>query len=891
MKASLLVLSLLGLIPLGSPAVAAFSARSAPTRVVLSPFPPSLTVTAHFEEPSGNGRLDAFEAGVLVVRVENQGQGDAHEVEVDASVGTAVPGLAVDARHRLGRVTAGAAAEARVPVHGGKELPEGEVVFTLVGRELRGYDSNRLELVVSTSRLRAPALVIRDHAVDDGVTGLANGNGNGVPESGETVELVVFVENAGEGETVDAKLTAAGAVGLVWVRDAVTLGRVAPGETVKARLAFEVPRVFDGDEAQVEVRVVEARGVGGAQETLPLAVGKLASELRVTWRLLAAGAEVSAVPNGGEYDLEVAVANGGRLPARDVAVALEVGPGARLDPTRLAFGEVAAGGRSAARSVRLTLPRTYAQESLPLSLSVAQADFGPARREGVLPVAVRAPRLGLETQLSSQGGGNLLQVRESGAKLRTRVRNVGDLAALGVQLGVASPNQWLQLRSAASRPVGTVPPGGVSDWVEFPVEAIGRIEAGTLELTLTASQAEFPGLAERFPVTVVAEEITRIVAAAPAPERGPAPGVAASAGGSEIRVARPADGAVVADRDTIELVATVADAGALDEVWVEVNGRRLDLGGQAPAAARMEIRTAVPRREGENTVAVWARNAQYRKVSRILRVSRLADEDVETPPAGGTENPDAVAVVVGISRYENRDVPSVEYARKDAEAMRQYLIYTLGYREDRILTAYDEGASAIKLRTLVEVELPRLVKQSGASDVFVFYSGHGVPDTGNFQQYLLPYDASPTNLSVAGYPLEDLYRNLGTLKSRSVTVVLDACFSGLSERGPLVRGASPALLKVTDPALHLPNAVVLSASAKDEVANWYWDKGHGVFTYYFLMGLRGHADRDGDGRVLAGEMGEYLREKVPERALTVSGRVQTPQVAGNRDAVLREVRR
>ncbi len=891
MKASLLVLSLLGLIPLASPAPAALSARSAPMRVVLSPFPPSLTVTARFEEPSGNGRLDAFETGALVVQVENQGQGDAHEVEVDASVGSSVPGLAIDARPRFGRVAAGESAEARVPVRGGKDLPEGEVTFTLVGREVRGYDSNRVELVVSTSRLRAPALVIRDHAVDDGVTGLAHGNGNGVPESGETVELVIFVENAGEGETVDAKLTAAGAEGLRWVRDAVVLGRVAPGETVKARLAFEVPRVFDGDEARVELRVVEARGVGGAQETLSLTVGKLAPNLKVSWRLLSAGAEVTAVPNGGEYDLEVSVANGGRLPARGVAVTLEVGPGARLDPTRLAFGDVAAGGRSAARTVRLTLPRTYAQESLPLRLAVEQTDFGPAHSEGVLSVSVRAPRLTLETQLSSQGGGNLLQVRESGAKLRARVRNNGDLAALGVQLAVASPDQWLQLRGAATRPVGTVPPAGVSDWVEFPVAAIGRIEAGTLELTITASQADFHGLSEYFPVTVFAEEVTRIVAAAPAPERRPGQGAASTAGAPEIRVARPADGAVVEDRDAIELVATVEDVSALDDVWVEVNGRRLDLGGQAPAAGRMEIRTAVPLREGENTVVVWARNAQYRKASRILRVRRLAEEDVETPPAGGTDNPGGVAVVVGISRYENRDVPSVEYARKDAEAMKQYLIYTLGYREDRILTAYDEGASATKLRTLVEVELPRLVKRDGSSDVFVFYSGHGVPDTGNFQQYLLPHDASPTNLSVAGYPLEDLYRDLGTLKSRSVTVVMDACFSGLSERGPLVRGASPALLKVTDPALHVPNAVVLSASAKDEVANWYWDKGHGVFTYYFLMGLRGHADRNGDGRVLAGEMGEYLREKVSERALAVSGRVQTPQVAGNRDAVLREVRK
>ena len=72
----------------------------------------------------------------------------------------------------------------------------------------------------------------------------------------------------------------------------------------------------------------------------------------------------------------------------------------------------------------------------------------------------------------------------------------------------------------------------------------------------------------------------------------------------------------------------------------------------------------------------------------------------------------------------------------------------------------------------------------------IFYSGHGVPGLRSKRGYLLPVDADPNTPEINGYPVDLLYANLGTLETRSVTVYLDACFSGETQKGMLIRATS-----------------------------------------------------------------------------------------------------
>ena len=137
-----------------------------------------------------------------------------------------------------------------------------------------------------------------------------------------------------------------------------------------------------------------------------------------------------------------------------------------------------------------------------------------------------------------------------------------------------------------------------------------------------------------------------------------------------------------------------------------------------------------------------------------------------------------------------------------------------------------------------------------------------------------------------------LYGNLSKLPARKITVVTDACFSGQTGDGKMIiKGASPLAIGAKIP---VPTAgktgksslTVFNASRDTEMASWYAEKQHGLFTYYFLYGLTGEADSNQDGTITAGEMDAYLQENVPYRAKRMYHRKQTPVLIGDDKAVI-----
>lgn len=70
--------------------------------------------------------------------------------------------------------------------------------------------------------------------------------------------------------------------------------------------------------------------------------------------------------------------------------------------------------------------------------------------------------------------------------------------------------------------------------------------------------------------------------------------------------------------------------------------------------------------------------------------------------------------------------------------------------------------------------------------------------------------------------------------------------------------------------------VILSASSANQPSQERSDLGHGAFTYYLLEGLRGAADRNGDGAITIDEAYYYVAEKVPQ----ATGQSQHPVKKG-----------
>ena len=129
--------------------------------------------------------------------------------------------------------------------------------------------------------------------------------------------------------------------------------------------------------------------------------------------------------------------------------------------------------------------------------------------------------------------------------------------------------------------------------------------------------------------------------------------------------------------------------------------------------------------------------------------------------------------------------------------------------------------------------------------------------------------------------MRQLQTNLALLPARSVTLVLDACFSGLADRGALLRGMSPLTLRVENPVLTMPNSVVLTASQSTEVSGWYDAQRHGLFTYVFLDALTKAFQEGGAGEIpTAQQLQSAITPEVMRLSRRLRQRDQTPQVFG-----------
>lgn len=260
----------------------------------------------------------------------------------------------------------------------------------------------------------------------------------------------------------------------------------------------------------------------------------------------------------------------------------------------------------------------------------------------------------------------------------------------------------------------------------------------------------------------------------------------------------------------------------------------------------------------------------------------------EFPPAKRT-NEAAIAVVIGNRDYQ-RTRP-VEFALNDAREIKRLLIQALGFREGNVILV--ENANQGDLRVIfgtVEDHLGRLnnMVKPHQSDVFVYYSGHGAPGLKGLQDedqsaqgYLLPVECDPQYVELGGYPLSTLYGNLAKVEAKSVTVVLDACFSGEK----VFDNISPVAIEVANPSLLNPEMVVMAASSGRQVSCWYNEQQHGLFTYQFLAGVSDlSADHDRNGALTFTELFDFISDRsvgVPYQARRLHGVEQDPVIQGN----------
>lgn len=224
-----------------------------------------------------------------------------------------------------------------------------------------------------------------------------------------------------------------------------------------------------------------------------------------------------------------------------------------------------------------------------------------------------------------------------------------------------------------------------------------------------------------------------------------------------------------------------------------------------------------------------------------------------------------IAVVIGIEGYQS--LPKSDYSYDDAKLVKDYL-KALGFKERNIELIIDEKATKSSIEKSLEVWLKNKAKHD--SRVFVYYSGHGSPDPATGEAYLVPFDGDPNYLAVTGYSLKRLYERLGKLDAKEIVVVLDSCFSGTGGRSVLAKGARP-LVMVAETASLSSNIAVLTATQGSQISTSSPEKGHGIFTYYFLKAIK-------DGKRNLAEIYEYIEPLIEDEAKMINVQ-QSPSIS------------
>ena len=242
----------------------------------------------------------------------------------------------------------------------------------------------------------------------------------------------------------------------------------------------------------------------------------------------------------------------------------------------------------------------------------------------------------------------------------------------------------------------------------------------------------------------------------------------------------------------------------------------------------------------------------------------VADVDLFVPHADKV-NDNTFVVIIANEGYQK--LAKVNYAIKDGKSFAEYCHFTLGIPYENIRT-YHNATYGRMLEALSDLKNIANVYE-GKMKVIFYYCGHGAPDETTKESYLLPVDAFKVSPNVC-LSLKNLYAELAELPSESVTVFLDACFSGATRTGGMLASARATAIKPREETLK-GKIVTFTASSGSEMALQYDEKGHGMFTYYLLKKLQ-----ESKGEATLGELSEYVKKKVLQKSVVINRKRQTP---------------
>ncbi|MDL1968886.1 MAG: caspase family protein [Deltaproteobacteria bacterium] len=596
------------------------------------------------------------------------------------------------------------------------DLKDSVAPFLIQCKEKRGFDSEKIRLNIPTAHLEKPDIVIADYKINDGKTGLASGNGNGIPENGETIELTAFVKNKGVGRAIKIDLGIASInSGVEVIRKQTEITQILPGQTMSGKLAFVIPRTYSGGDIRVDLKASDVRGVSDGVKQLALNLNTIRPILAYSYNITDSNGN-GFVENGETCELEIRVANKGQMEARAVSINVDSADFS-FSRNRTELGRLETSSTNIPTRFSFTVPRTLEKESVDVKIQLTQAEF-PGQTENInVPIKVSRPKFAISHQILNPNGNGVIEQGES-VDLVVRVKNTGQLDAADVNLSININQKGIILTSAKEFSIGRIQSGRESDPITFIITVQKSVPAGDLPVNFKITQKDFKSRNLVLALNVASEKAKEITVAGQKRESDYRP--VTSSGrfkmAPHVVITTPRDGRRVVT-NTIDLRGIVADDRGVVSIDINVNGMRIDLHDRGIAVkgdnTQSEFYAVVPLRIGRNEIIVTA----------------LDDENLTSKPKSITvfyekKKGEIWAAVIGINDY--RHVKKLDYARNDASAFADYLRTNLDIQADHLFELYDGQATKRNIQSLLGTQIR---SKAGHEDtVIIFFAGHGAPE-------------------------------------------------------------------------------------------------------------------------------------------------------------------
>ena len=250
---------------------------------------------------------------------------------------------------------------------------------------------------------------------------------------------------------------------------------------------------------------------------------------------------------------------------------------------------------------------------------------------------------------------------------------------------------------------------------------------------------------------------------------------------------------------------------------------------------------------GGHTLTVAAYNAN----GKILGQPKTVQLKGRQLAQGSTISLSLYVIAVGITHYSDHSLDDgVKFAAADARKITAKLKEQEGkglYQKVIAVPLEDRQATVKGIREAVT----RAAKNVQPGDTFVLYlAGHGVAVDGEY--YFIPWEAEyPNRAEFLGNSLnremiQNLLKQIPTNKS---VLLLDTCSAGAFVEGRDAaldaRDAAGEKAAIGKVAVMSGRAVLAASNTERMAMEGY--RGHGVFTFFLLQGLRA-ADSDAQGQ-------------------------------------------